>query len=1080
MGQCVAIEFASFDNKSSILKDDLVKNLQPRDRVSIAAPWFSVFGYQSIREQLDQCSEVRFLFTEPTFLKERTDKKAREFYLPRRGRERGVTGTDLEIRLRNELTQSVAGRNCSKWIRKRARFRSFTRGQGFPSFFIVETNGDAYIYQNIEGLTATGLGAEPGSSQFATIIRQGRETALACLKTFNAAWSDDSSTEDVTQSVLDSVEDLYEENAPELVYHSALHDIFSEFMDNLDEDEMPREGTGYRNSKVWSMLYDFQRDGANAIINKLETYDGCILADSVGLGKTFTALAVIKYYESRNRNVLVLCPKKLSDNWMTYRNNQRNNPVAEDRLRYDVLYHTDLGRTRGRSDSGIDLATINWGTYDLVVIDESHNFRNGDRTAVKSDSGENRYTRLMDKVIKDGVHTKVLMLSATPVNNRFLDLQNQLELAYCQGDVDWQGKIGLRNSVKATFAQAQRAYTAWAQLPVDQRTTARLMDMLDSDFFKLLDQVTVARSREQIVRYYDTSTIGPFPERRKPISVRPDLSTSDEVGTFSEIAEALDRLTLANYIPSSYLFPSRVAKYQQESNLSIEGREAGVRRLMAINLLKRLESSVEAFRMTIGKVRSNIEDKLSLVDEFERSRGANRATVTQGDMYDLDFDDESSSEFFVGKSSVDLSDIDWRRWRVDMAADLETLNEIMGMVAAADPEHDAKLLELKRLLQEKTEKPFNPGNRKVLVFTAMADTARYLYDNIALWAKAELGVQTALVTGDNPGKSTIKQIPGDTQSVLSCFSPISKERDVTSPDLRGCNVDILIATDCVSEGQNLQDCDCVINYDIHWNPVRIVQRFGRVDRIGSKNPTIQLVNFWPNVELDEYIKLKERVETRMKITVMTSTGDDDLINAEEKGDLEYRRRQLEQMQNEVVNLEDVSGGVSITDLGLDEFRADLISWIREHGDDSWPPHGIHAVVNGEKPGIIFVLRNVNGGVNISKANRLHPFYLVYVAEDGTIIEDQLHGRDTLSDLRKLCLGKDEPDRALCRAFNKATKGGSDMRRPSALLDDAVASIVRTDRESIVDSFFGSGVSRFCEKTTEGLDDFELLDFVVVI
>ena len=1067
-----------FDNRSRILKDDLVARLRSGDRVAIAAAYFSIYGYQELKRQLDGLEGLRFLYTAPTFLEAKADRRAREFYIPRLGRERGVAGTDLEIRLRNEMTQRAIARECADWIRAKTRFRSLRQEQAMPPFMAVESGDDAYVYQNVEGITATAIGAEPGSSPFTMIPRQGAEVAREYLRLFDQAWGDGEATEDVTEQVIDSVSTMYRENAPELVYYKALHEIFSEFLANVDEDDLPKEAAGFRDSKVWGMLYDFQRDAALAIINKLETYNGCILADSVGLGKTFTALAVIKYYEARNRNVLVLCPKKLSNNWMTYRNNQRNNPIAEDRLRYDVLYHTDLSRERGRSESGLDFATLNWENYDLVVIDESHNFRNGGDSALEGK--ENRYQRLMNKVIGAGVKTRVLMLSATPVNNRFRDLQNQLELAYRGSDVDWREEIGLRNDVKTTFAQAQGAYAAWSKLPPEQRTTTELMGRLDPDFFKLLDQVTVARSRRQIVRYYDASAIGPFPARREPVSVRPALSTAPSVGSFSQIADALDRLLLANYIPSLYIQPSRMRKYQEQGNLSLTGRETGVRRLMAVNLLKRLESCVESFRLTLGKVRASVSDRIALVDEYEKSPMRGHRGVSDLQVVDLDADDEGSADFIVGKAEVALEDMDWIRWRDDMRSDLAVLDEIASMVEAADPAHDAKLIELKRVLREKASSPFNLGNRKALVFTAFTDTAEYLYENLRGWAKAELGMECAIVTGDGC-KSTLRRIPADTQTVLSCFSPVSKDRKVVAPSLEGADVDLLIATDCISEGQNLQDCDCVVNYDIHWNPVRIVQRFGRVDRIGSTNSSIQLVNFWPDVELDEYINLKGRVETRMRITVMTSTGDDDLVNPEERGDLAYRRRQLEQMMSEVVDLEDVSGGVSITDLGLDEFRTDLVAWAKEHGEEELPPNGIHAVVVGDQPGTVFVMRNVNPGVNVSRANRLHPFYLVYVDEEGEVVHGQLEARDTLSAMRALCRGKAEPDPGLCSIFNRRTKDGRDMREPTRLLRAAVSSIVETDQASVVDSFFGGGSSLIGRRgEAKGIDDFELLCFLVVV
>ena len=886
----------------------------------------------------------------------------------------------------------------------------------------------------------------------------------------------------MTDAVIDSITAMYAENAPELVYYAALYRIFNEFLDDISDDVLPNEGTGFRESAIWGKLYDFQRDAALAIINKLETYDGCILADSVGLGKTFTVLAVIKYYESRNRNVLVLCPKKLKDNWLTYNQNVVNNPIAADRLRYDVLYHTDLSRDRGMSETGIPLDRINWGTYDLVVIDESHNFRNGADSASKNDDRENRYQRLLSRVIKEGVKTKILMLSATPVNNRFRDLRNQLALAYADDASKWEGRLKIDNDIETVFRNAQVVFTRWSKLPPDQRTTEALTRMLDFEFFEVLDQVTVARSRKHIQRHYDMVALGPFPRRNKPISKRPHLSTLPKAISYHEIYDELENLSLAVYMPSQYLHQSKVSKYAGESggNLTMVGRETGIRKLMNTNLLKRLESSVWSFRMTLERILAHMSATLKTIDDYKEHRTAGDVVVEDASsQFDFDLDDEEMFFEVGGKTKIDLEDMDWMSWEHDVATDVETIKLLLSMIRDIDPSHDAKLVELCGQLRDKAGYPINDGNRKVMIFTAFADTAEYLYEHVGAFARSELGLETAVVTGTNPGRCTIKAVPNDMSSILACFSPVSKERDIVAKELERYDIDILIATDCISEGQNLQDCDYLINYDIHWNPVRIVQRFGRIDRIGSKNDVIQLVNYWPDVELDEYIKLKARVEERMRITVMTSTGDDDYINEEEKGDLEYRERQLRQMQEEVVDLEDASGGVSITDLGLNDFRMDLLGYYKDNPEVDRLPSGIHAVVAGEEPGVIFVLRNVNPGVNIQGRNHLHPYYLVYVKDDGEVLHGHLDPKDTLDAMRLLCRGKAEPDAELCRTFNRETKNGRDMRKQAKLLKDAVGSIIDAKAESDIDSFFGGGTTSFLENDVEGLDDFELVCFLAV-
>lgn len=1072
-----------FDNRLNIVKDDLVKTITAGDSVSVAAASFSMYAYQELQEQLDSVDEFRFIFTSQAFTKKRASKEKREFYIPGLSRERNLFGTDLEIRLRNELTQKAIAQECANWIRAKAKFKSFEGDEDMGmTALTVSKPDDTVSYMPFQEFTTSELGVERSHSNYGVVTRPETATSKMLLETFDKAWEDPSLV-DVTEAVIDSIQTMYQENAPELIYYMALYRIFNEFLDDISQDVLPNERTGFRESLIWGKLYDFQRDAALAIINKLETYQGCILADSVGLGKTFTALAVIKYYESRNRNVLVLCPKKLKDNWLTYRSNLINNPIAGDKLRYDVLYHTDLSRTRGTSDTGLPIGQINWGNYDLVVIDESHNFRNGSDSASKSDDKENRYQKLMERVIKDGVQTKVLMLSATPVNNRFRDLRNQLALAYGGNESAWEGKLHIDGTIEDVFKNAQRVFTQWTKLPSDLRTTDALTRMLDFDFFEVLDQVTVARSRKHIQRYYDMPAIGPFPKRNRPISKRPSLSTKPGSINYKEIYEHLESLNLSIYVPSQYVHASRIPKYTDgETNLTMAGREIGVRKLMTTNLLKRLESSVHSFKLTLERVRRNMKDTLARIDiyKLQKTEGFKISDMEGFEDYDFDVEDDEEMSFEVGNAiKFDLADMDWLSWERDILSDVDNIDLLLSMIDDIGPEHDAKLIELQEQIREKAVNPLNPGNKKVIVFTAFADTAEYLYEHVSTFAKRELGLETAMITGTGMGRSTIEKLPADMTTLLACFSPISKERSAVAAACDDADIDILIATDCISEGQNLQDCDCLINYDIHWNPVRIVQRFGRIDRIGSRNDVIQLVNYWPDVELDEYIRLKERVEERMRITVMTSTGDDDYINEEEKGDLEYRERQLRQMQTEVVDLEDVSGGVSITDLGLNDFRMDLVGYYNENPDIEHLPSGLHGVVRGDTPGIIFVLRNVNQDVNILGRNQLHPFYLVYVGQNGAIVEGHLSPKDVLDTMRVFCRGKSEPDQALCRAFNKRTKNGRDMRWASGLLGDAIASIVNVKEQSDIDSFFSTGVSSFLENDVSGLDDFELICFLVV-
>ncbi len=1069
------------DNINEILKDNLNNTLKAGSRVSIAAACFSIYAYRELKEQLENIDELRFIFTSPTFIQEKTPKTSREFYIPRLAREKSIYGTEFEIKLRNEMTQKAIAKECAEWIKEKVTFRSNITQENMMGFM----NVDESTYMPIDKFTTVDLGCERGNNAYYFINKTDEnENGKQFLNLFEEIWNDKNKLQDVTDEVLDSISTAYKENAPDFIYFFTLYNIFNEFLDDISEDVLPNEATGFKSSKIWNMLYNFQKDAVLAVINKLEQYNGCILADSVGLGKTFSALAVIKYYENRNRSVLVLCPKKLSENWNTYKGNYINNPIAEDRLRYDVLYHTDLSREHGKSN-GLDLALINWGNYDLVVIDESHNFRNGGEVSGE-DNRENRYLRLMNKVIRSGVKTKVLMLSATPVNNRFNDLKNQLQLAY-EGDASKiNEKLDTQKSIDEIFRNAQRAFNVWNKYDPERRTTDNLLSMLDFDFFEVLDSVTIARSRKHIEKYYNTEEIGKFPERLKPIAKRPNLTDLKDTINYNQIYELLMALNLSIYTPSNYIMPSKVSKYidlthHKGTSLTQRGREEGIRRLMSINLLKRLESSVYSFRLTVNRIKDLINGTISTINEYKSGEKIlDLMDIT--DISEFDDDDQNMDFFSVGKKvKIDLDDMDYVTWLNELEKDAENLELLSLMIEDITPEHDTKLQTLFELIKEKIENPINNGNKKIIVFTAFSDTADYLYENVSVYVKEMFGLDTAEITGAVEGRTTIPKLRSDLNTVLTCFSPMSKGKSILMPNSTE-DIDILIATDCISEGQNLQDCDYLVNYDIHWNPVRIIQRFGRIDRIGSRNSFIQLVNFWPDMDLDEYINLKSRVETRMKISIMTSTGDDDLINAEEKGDLEYRRAQLKRLQEEVVDIEEMSSGISIMDLGLNEFRLDLLEYMKEHTGVETAPNGMHTVVPQSEdcpPGVIYVLKNINNSVNIDNQNRIHPFYMVYISKSGEIVCDYLNPKKMLDALRLLCRGKRQPFMNLCKVFNKRTNDGKDMSEMSELLNAAISSIIDKKEESDIDSLFSAGGTSALMNTVSGLNDFELICFLVV-
>ncbi|WP_278562711.1 helicase-related protein [Phocaeicola plebeius] len=1075
-----------FNNITERVIDDLKQVLSSgNSQISIAAASFSIYAYEALKEELEKVDCVNFIFTSPTFYTDKSEKQKREFYIPKLNRERSLFGSDFEIRLRNQLTQRAIARECADWIRRKARFKTNITHGSMNTFLNIKEGEETYTYMPFNEFTTTELGLDRGNNICPMVVGMpGHSSTDMFLKNFAELWKDKEKFQDVTDNVIENIETVYKENAPAFIYFITLYNIFNEFLEDISEDVLPNEATGFKSSVIWNKLYNFQRDASLAIINKLEKYNGCILADSVGLGKTFTALSVIKYYENRNRNVLVLCPKKLNDNWQTFRSNYKNNPVLADRLRYDILFHSDLSRDKGLSN-GLDLERVNWGNYDLIVIDESHNFRNGgrfDNEDEDDDFKENRYARLMNKVIRSGVKTKVLMLSATPVNNRFSDLKNQLQLAYEGRAENINDLLDTGKNIDSIFRDAQTVYSKWAKLPPEKRTTEKLVDSLSYDFFQLLDAVTIARSRSHIIKYYNTNEVGKFPERLSPVSRRPKLTDLNDAITFADIAEMLNRLNLSIYTPSLFIFESEKGNYgidYEGEGLTVDGREKGIRKLMAINLLKRLESSVNSFRLTLTRIRDFINDSITAIDKFQES-GAGTVDVTD---FSEDFDTEDNeNDPFVGrKSKINLRDMDYVSWRRDLKADLEVLELLILMLKDITPEHDTKLQQLVADLKNKFEHPINGTNKKVLIFTAFADTANYLYEQLSGRILNDCGLHTALITGSTEGKCTLPKLKCTFNDILTYFSPLSKDRDAIHPnDTR--EIDVLIATDCISEGQNLQDCDYLINYDIHWNPVRIIQRFGRIDRIGSKNDVIQLVNYWPDMELDDYIKLKGRVESRMKATVITSTGDDNLLSANEKGDLEYRRNQLKKLQNEVVDIEDMDTGVNIMDLGLNEFRLDLLANLKEHPNMDLTPFGMSAVVSASElvePGVMYVLKNKSNGVNIDRSNLLHPFYMVYLSHTGTVICDHLSPKKLLDKMRYACKDKTEPDKALCKQFNKETRDGKNMRHYSDLLQSAIESIITVKEESDIDSLFSVGETSALTYNIKGLDDFELITFLVI-
>lgn len=1073
------------DNVNKKLNEDLKGEIKKGSKLSIAAASFSIYAFESLKKELSKIDELRFIFTSPTFLEKKLQKQSREFYIPNIYKDTELCGGEFELRLKNELNQRAIAMECSEWVKQKVTFKSNKHSnQPLHGVIHVDNGADQGVsYFNINGFTTSDLGTTHDKGYRTLIQKTELSHSKEFLDLFDEIWENQENLEDVTSFVEEYFNNAFKDNSPEFIYFITLYNIFNDFLEDLSLDNLPNDDIGFKDTVVWNKLYNFQQDAVIGAINKLERYNGCIIADSVGLGKTFSALGVIKYYEKRNKDVLVLCPKKLEANWNTYRQNDKNNILSKDRFRYDVLFHTDLSREKGYSN-GRNLENVNWGNYGLIVIDESHNFRNNNTSIGK----ENRYQKLLRKIIQEGIETKVLMLSATPVNNRFNDLKNQLALAYEGNANKIDERLDTDKGIDLIFKRAQQAFNIWSKLDTDNRTTEKLLDMLDFDFFEILDSLTIARSRKQITTYYDTSAIGKFPERNKPISIQSPLTESKHIN-YIEIAETLTLLNLSVYSPLSYILPSKVQMYADLYDKKVKAgtgsftqvdREKSLKILMRMNLLKRIESSVYSFRLTLENIITQVKGAIEII---EKEGSDTYSGIQANGKSDFDWEpDWGDEENVIGKKvKVHINDMDTTKWKEDLLEDLEVLEKLREGVLPlnGDNRADYKLYQLKKLIENKINAPLNANNKKVIIFSAFADTANYLYDNLKEEFHTKYGLNSALITGTSR-KSSIKSIPSDLNTILTCFSPISKNKDQLFPNIHD-EIDILIATDCISEGQNLQDADYLINYDIHWNPVRIIQRFGRIDRIGSKNTNITMVNFWPDVTLDSYINLKQRVENRMLISNMASTGDDNILNTNEK-DLEYRKIQLKKLQEEVVDLEEIRQGVSITDLGLNDFRVDLTNYVKTYGELKNIPEGLHTVVDSGEDltkGVIYVLKNINSNIDIDKVNRLHPYYIVYMMESGEIVYRHVDGKKILDAMRMLCKGKKEPLVELCNDFEKETNDYKNMSKYSELLQKSIGSILKVEEEKEIISLFSSGGTTAKTSKIRGVEDFKLITFIVV-
>ena len=1030
--------------------DFLEQEIKNGSALSIVSAYFTIYAYEKMQHSLNKIEELRFLFGDPDFVKRmdpnNTDKKAFDI-------------TDTGLALNQQLRQKPIAKACAEWIQEKVEIRT-TRESNLihGKMYHIANNGVDKAILGSSNFTVRGLGLSSNNSNIELNLEVDSDRDRTDLKMwFDEIWNNDELVEDVKAKVLAKLKQIGQDHPPELVYYKTLYALFREEIETRKTNEQTLEDTHLYDTQIWDKLYEFQKEGAKSVIARLLRHNGCILADSVGLGKTYTALAVIKFFELRNERVLVLCPKKLHDNWALYPayNSQNTNPFLDDKFGYTLLSHTDLSRYSGESASGVNLENFNWGNFDLIVIDESHNFRND--TKPREDEEGNlhhtRYSRLLEEVIKEGTKTKALMLSATPVNTSLTDLRNQIYLMTEKREDVFRNNLGVSN-IRTLIQQAEKAFKAWEEKASEHgtRDKTELFNTLGAEFFQLLGGVSIARSRRHIKKYYaeEIEKIGKFPTQLDPVNCDPPTDLSGKL-SYKALADQIGDFELSIYRPSSYVVGEtarqRLADEKKRLRFNQEDREKFLIGMMQTNFLKRLESSAYSLSETLERT---INKHDAMLDKIERFQKNNNIADTAADV--LPDDDEDDEEFLINRARnpYHLKELDCTRWKQDITQDRQTLAAAWRKVKSITPERDGKLKEIKKHIRDKARKPTKDKdgtpNRKLLIFTTFKDTAEYLYDNL-FKLTSELDMNMALVSGDMTRTTCGENKFND---ILTNFAPRARGRS----DNTNATIDIVIATDCISEGQNLQDCDTVLNYDIHWNPVRIIQRFGRIDRIGSNNLAVQMINYWPTDDMEVYLRLRNRVESRMALADATASGDDDPLNEftyqHAQMELNFRDKQLETLREEILDLDDLSDGVVMSDFTLDYFFAQLLKYLeRNRAKLEATPDGAYAVTHNENTptenGVIFFLQQTNASTNRQQktASPIHPYYAVYIRNSGDIRYGCINAKQVLDLFEAAAVGKENAIDNLCLWFDKETEHGNNMTHYNRLLDVVISHITRS-------------------------------------
>ncbi|MCK9224803.1 MAG: SNF2-related protein [Candidatus Muirbacterium halophilum] len=1063
------------NNKTTKVINKLRDKIEKKSQLFIVTDIFTIYAFYELLNKIEIIESVNILLTNSF---ERTeDNKISHF--------EDILMHRDEITYRNSFLQSEVSKKIFDLIKQKIHIKKIQ-----PELNDIKTNiillknpsGKNYLVSGSSNFTTTGLGLNYSNSIGLITDSDNNEEFEGYYNWFIDIWEEDKKTINIRQEISDYIKLGFIQNSPETIYYKILYSLFGNEKHEMNEDKIIKTKTGIKETEIWKKLYKFQKDAVLGAIDKIEKYNGCIIADSVGLGKTFEALAIIKYYELRNDRVLVLAPKRLRENWTVFTLNDKRNILYQDKFNFDVLNHTDLTRENGMSGD-INLQTIHWENYDLVVIDESHNFRNNNARK----GSVTRYQRLMNDIISEGVDTKVLMLSATPVNNKMNDLKNQIAFI-TKGNDNAFDEFEMP-SYENVLKNAQRSFNKWLDLPGEVRTIDIFVDMTHTDYFRLLDLLTIARSRKHIEKYYNIEEIGVFPERLLPENIKSDIDIEQEFPPLRDIDKKIKRLNLAMYSPLKYVMNDKKQIYAEKYDIEVKGgksvltqldREKSLINLMRMNILKRMESSIFSFMTTCEGLLKTLEHILHKIEEFHNAD----EYIEEVSILDIDLEDEEFDTLLIGgKVKVLLHDLDIIKYKQELQEDRDFLTQLIYEAKKINNERDAKLRDLKKVIKNKIENPVNDENRKILIFSAFATTANYLYDNLKDWLQSEYNINSALVVGTGANKTNANIKKKDLHTILTLFSPISKEKNKVMNDIDE-QIDIVFATDCISEGQNLQDCDCLINYDIHWNPVRIIQRFGRIDRLGSKNQKIKLINFWPNMELDEYINLEARVSGKMVLLDVSATGEENLIviDGKKMNDLEYRRNQLEKLQEKVVDLEEMVGGISILDMTFNDFKMDLMEHLKNTDKYYELPNNIFTITESKEDeiqkGCIFCLKK-RTRKDITQLNSLFPYFLIYVTDEGEIKYSFSNSRRILDIIKKQCVGNKIPNLELYNEIEKQTNHYKEMDKYYRLFSNAISKITGEEQEKGMASLFAEGETLDFFEISENEKDFEIVSFLII-